>query len=106
MLITERHQLILKLLKEKENVKIHELVELTNTSESTLRRDLDQLEKQNYLKRVHGGASLLQRKRDEPSVFEKITQNLEEKAKIAKYAAELIWTAIVFILMLEQQRIR
>ncbi|MCU6603444.1 DeoR/GlpR family DNA-binding transcription regulator [Peribacillus frigoritolerans] len=90
MLITERHQLILKLLKEKGNVKIHELVELTNTSESTLRRDLDQLEKQNYLKRVHGGASLLHSKRDEPSVFEKITQNLEEKAKIAKYAAELI----------------
>jgi DeoR family fructose operon transcriptional repressor len=64
MLITERHQLILKLLKEKKNVKIHELVELTNTSESTLRRDLDQLEKQNYLKRVHGGASLIHSKRD------------------------------------------
>jgi DeoR family transcriptional regulator, fructose operon transcriptional repressor len=90
LLISERHQLILKLIKEKENIKVQELVELTNTSESTLRRDLDQLEKQNYLKRVHGGASLLQKKRDEPSVFEKITQNLEEKAIIAKYAAGLI----------------
>lgn len=90
MLISERHQIILKLLKEKENVMVQELVELTNTSESTLRRDLDQLEKQNYLKRVHGGASLLHKKRDEPSVFKKITQNLEEKAIIAKYAAGLI----------------
>jgi DeoR family transcriptional regulator, fructose operon transcriptional repressor len=90
LLISERHQLILKLLKEKENVKIQELVELTNTSESTLRRDLDQLEKQNYLKRVHGGASLLQSKREEPSVLEKITRHLEEKIMIARYAAELI----------------
>ncbi|MDQ7862444.1 DeoR/GlpR family DNA-binding transcription regulator [Peribacillus frigoritolerans] len=91
MLITERHQLILKLLKEKENVKIHELVELTNTSESTLRRDLDQLEKAELLKTcTWWRLSLLHSKRDEPSVFEKITQNLEEKAKIAKYAAELI----------------
>jgi DeoR family fructose operon transcriptional repressor len=90
LLITERHRLILELLKEKENVKIYELVELTNSSESTLRRDLDQLEKQNYLKRVHGGASLLQRKREEPSMVEKLTQNLKEKSMIAKYAAKLI----------------
>lgn len=90
MLSSERHQFILNLLKEKEHVKVQELVELTNTSESTLRRDLDQLEKQNFLKRVHGGASLLQKKRDEPSVVEKITQNLTQKASIAKYAAGLI----------------
>lgn len=90
MLITERHRLILDLLKEKEDVKIQELVELTSTSESTLRRDLDQLEKMNYLKRVHGGASLLQRKRDEPSVIERTTQNLKEKETIANYAAGLI----------------
>ena len=90
LLITERHRLILELLKEKENVKIHDLVELTNSSESTLRRDLDQLEKQNYLKRVHGGASLLQRKREELSMVEKSTQNLKEKSMIAKYAAKLI----------------
>lgn len=90
MLITERHRLILDYLKEKENVKVHELVELTKSSESTLRRDLDQLEKQNYIKRVHGGASLLQRKREEPSMIEKSTQNLKEKNILAKYAAQLI----------------
>ncbi len=90
MLISERHQLILNLIKEKENVTVQELVELTNSSESTLRRDLDQLEKQNYLKRVHGGASLLHRKREEPSVGEKVTQNHEEKAGIARHAAGLV----------------
>lgn len=90
MLISERHKLILDVLKEKEHVKIQELVDLTSTSESTLRRDLDQLEKQNYLKRVHGGASLLQRKRSEPSVSEKTTKNLAEKESIAQYAAQLV----------------
>jgi DeoR family transcriptional regulator, fructose operon transcriptional repressor len=90
LLISERHRLILDYLKEKENVKVHELVELTKSSESTLRRDLDQLEKENFLKRVHGGASLLQRKRAEPSMVEKSTQNLKEKAILAKYAAQLI----------------
>ncbi|MDQ0233508.1 DeoR/GlpR family DNA-binding transcription regulator [Metabacillus malikii] len=90
MLISERHRLIIDLLNEKEHVKIQELVELTNTSESTLRRDLDQLEKENVLKRVHGGAALLQRKRTEQSVIEKATQNLVEKKKVAKYAAEFI----------------
>ena len=90
MLITERHQIILNLLKEKKNVKLQELVDLTNTSESTLRRDLDQLEKQNYLKRVHGGASLIKSKREEPSVNERTTKNFDEKGMIAKYAANLI----------------
>ncbi|WP_226670043.1 DeoR/GlpR family DNA-binding transcription regulator [Metabacillus litoralis] len=90
MLVSERHQIILDLLKAKKNVKLQELVDLTNTSESTLRRDLDQLEKQNYLKRVHGGASLVQSKREEPSVNEKTTKNFEEKGLIAQFAAELV----------------
>lgn len=90
MLITERHQMIVNLLKEKRNVKLQELVDLTNTSESTLRRDLDLLEKQNYLKRVHGGASFIQSKREEPSVNEKTAKNFDEKGMIAKYAAKLI----------------
>jgi DeoR family transcriptional regulator, fructose operon transcriptional repressor len=90
LLISKRHRLIVELLKEKEHVKVHELVELTKSSESTLRRDLDQLEKQKYLKRVHGGASLLQKKREERSMTEKSTQNLKEKAILAKYAAQLI----------------
>ncbi|KKI88426.1 DeoR faimly transcriptional regulator [Bacillus sp. SA1-12] len=90
MLISERHRLILDYLKEKENVNIHELVGLTKSSESTLRRDLDQLEKQNYIKRVHGGATLLQKKREELSMIEKSTQNLKEKAILAKYAAQII----------------
>ncbi|WML44965.1 DeoR/GlpR family DNA-binding transcription regulator [Neobacillus sp. PS3-40] len=92
MLTPERHRLILQLLKEKNIVKINELVELTHTSESTIRRDLSQLEEDKFLKRIHGGASRLQGKLQEPSMNEKSSKNLHEKREIAKFAANLVET--------------
>ena len=50
MLEPERHQIILDALKVKSTVKLQELVELTNSSESTIRRDLIQLEQGKFLK--------------------------------------------------------
>ncbi|KAB2333494.1 DeoR/GlpR family DNA-binding transcription regulator [Bacillus mesophilum] len=90
MLTPDRHQLILKLLKQQSTVKIQDIVEATNSSESTIRRDLTQLEKGKYLKRVHGGASRLQGKLQEPSMIEKSAKNLQEKKQIAKHAASLV----------------
>jgi DeoR family transcriptional regulator, fructose operon transcriptional repressor len=90
MLTPERHQIILQLLKEKGIVKIQEIMELTNSSESTIRRDLSQLEEQKFLKRIHGGASRLQGKLQELSMIEKSSKNLQEKRMIAKYAASLV----------------
>ncbi len=65
-------------------------MELTNSSESTIRRDLSQLEEQKFLKRIHGGAQKLQGKLQEPSMIEKSSKNLHEKRLIAKYAAGLV----------------
>lgn len=90
LLEAERHQLILELLKKKNTVKLQELVKLTNSSESTIRRDLTYLEQRGFLKRVHGGAARLQGKLLEPTMSEKSTKNLHEKQKIAKYAAGLV----------------
>ncbi|MCM3668395.1 DeoR/GlpR family DNA-binding transcription regulator [Mesobacillus maritimus] len=90
MLTPERHRLILQLIKEKSVVKIQEIVERTGSSESTIRRDLNQLEQEKQLKRVHGGAARLQGKLQEMSMVEKSTKNLQEKKQIAKYAASLI----------------
>jgi len=90
LLTPERHQMILELLKEKDIVKIHDLMEITNSSESTIRRDLSQLEDKKYLKRIHGGAQKLQGKLQEPSMSEKSAKNLQEKRSIAKYAASLV----------------
>ena len=90
MLTAERHRIILDLLEKQEVVKLQEFVDATSSSESTIRRDLSQLESQRKLKRVHGGAALLQQKREELSVSEKSTKNLQEKLEIAKHAASLI----------------
>ncbi|MFC3882166.1 DeoR/GlpR family DNA-binding transcription regulator [Bacillus songklensis] len=90
MLTPERHRLILKLLKEQEIVKIQDLIDLTNSSESTIRRDLIQLEQSKFLKRVHGGAARLQGKLSEPSIVEKSAKNLQEKIEIAQFAASFI----------------
>ncbi|WLR41407.1 DeoR/GlpR family DNA-binding transcription regulator [Bacillus carboniphilus] len=90
MLTPERHKLILEMLKEKSVVKIQELVDLTDTSESTIRRDLTLLEQDKFLKRIHGGAARLQGKLQEPSMNEKSTKNLHKKQEIARYAAELV----------------
>lgn len=90
MLTPERHRIILELLEQKEVIKLQEILEATMSSESTIRRDLSQLEKSKKLKRVHGGASLLKQKGEELSISEKSTKNLQEKEAIAKHAASLI----------------
>ncbi|MGM0844872.1 MAG: DeoR/GlpR family DNA-binding transcription regulator [Bacillota bacterium] len=90
MLTPERQNIILSLLKEKGVVKLQEIIEGTNASESTIRRDLIQMEEDKKLKRVHGGASLLQGKRSEPSMSEKTSKNLQDKINIAKAAASYI----------------
>ncbi|MFJ9382583.1 DeoR/GlpR family DNA-binding transcription regulator [Peribacillus sp. NPDC101481] len=90
MLTTERHQFILSILKEHGTVKLQELVDQLQASESTIRRDLVQLEEMKLLKRVHGGASLLQRKGLEPTTIEKQNKARAEKQLIARLAASFI----------------
>lgn len=90
MLTEERHNIILELLREKGIVKLNELVETLNTSESTIRRDIIFLESINALKRIHGGATLPKRRLNEPSYSEKEIQNVSEKKIMARYAASLI----------------
>lgn len=90
MLTPERHRLILEMIKDKPIVKIQELVDLTDSSESTIRRDLTLLEEGKFLKRVHGGAARLKGKLQEPSMTEKSFKNLQEKKQIAKFAASLV----------------
>lgn len=87
---TERFNLILNLLEEKQLVTIVELVELTSASESTIRRDLSTLEAQQKLVRVHGGATNKHSARAELSYFEKTTQSIKQKKQIAKLAVSLI----------------
>lgn len=63
MLTPERHQMILQLVKELKVVKLQQLVERTESSESTIRRDLAQLEKQRLLKKSSRWCGCFNRKR-------------------------------------------
>lgn len=104
MLTEERHRLILDLLAQKGVIKLQELVDATGASESTIRRDLTQLETEKKLRRVHGGAALLQQKREELSVSEKSLKYIEEKRRIAVYASSLVQKETASIWMRERQR--
>jgi DeoR family transcriptional regulator, ulaG and ulaABCDEF operon transcriptional repressor len=52
----ERHRIILSAVQEKPVVTVQELVELTDSSEATIRRDIAALHLQKRLRRVRGGA--------------------------------------------------
>lgn len=90
MLTTERHEWIMDLLRQKQTVKISELVEGTGASESTIRRDLTELEAVNLLERIHGGATIRDRNIQELSVYDKSVKNEQEKQRIAAVAAGLV----------------
>lgn len=94
MLSEERCSKILTILDKKKAVTVIELVNLLNTSESTIRRDLNALDKQGKLNKVFGGATSLDIDRqlivEEKDIKDKYHLNKSDKIKIASYAASLI----------------
>lgn len=90
MLKSKRKQLILEKVTKDKFVSLEYLVQVLNTSESTVRRDLDELESERKLRRVHGGAESLHFLQEEESNQEKSIKNIQEKTKIAQKAASLI----------------
>ena len=90
MLKSKRKQLILEKVTKDKFVSLEYLVKALNTSESTVRRDLDELESERKLRRVHGGAESLHFLQEEESNQEKSIKNIQEKTKIAQKAASLI----------------
>lgn len=85
MLNIERYNLILELIKNKKNIKLNELAEEMDVSEATVRRDLNFLEEKGKIRRVHGGAVLIENK-EEDIIYKKMVFS-EEKNKIGKEAA-------------------
>ena len=92
MLAEERFALILEQLNEKRTVTVQQLCEALHTSESTIRRDLTELDRQGRMTKVHGGATLPDSRflADEPTMEAKESQAVEQKHSIAQAAAKLI----------------
>lgn len=93
MLTEKRQAEILSLLKEKGSVTVQELKELFQASESTIRRDLNTLDKKGALVKVFGGAVSAEAEVDQirdEKVALRSEIHMEEKRQIAKVAAALV----------------
>ena len=85
MLAEERFAQILALMAEKRTATVQELCEALNASESTIRRDLNELDRLGKVNKVHGGATLPDSRflADEPTMEAKETLAVAEKRSIA-----------------------
>ncbi len=85
-----REREILNLLADRDQVSVSELAEHLGVSEATVRRDLQTMEEQGLLQRIHGGATRVGIGRHEPFFQDKMAQNRQAKESIARKALELI----------------
>ncbi|OAB34907.1 DeoR family transcriptional regulator [Paenibacillus macquariensis subsp. defensor] len=86
----ERKDYILNKLNLEGKVKTNELVDNLNVSSETIRRYLEDLEEENKLKRVYGGAVKINLSREEPSQLKREVLYADEKRRIGRAAATLV----------------
>ncbi|AWK51917.1 DeoR family transcriptional regulator [Clostridium beijerinckii] len=92
MFTEERFNIILQELKKKGIVSVTDLVKMLDSSESTIRRDLNSLDKKGLLKKIHGGAISIDESSSKHDYMVDVRQslNVDEKYETAKHAASLI----------------
>lgn len=92
MLIERRLNEIISVVEQNRSVSVQELMQRLNASESTIRRDLNTLDTEGRIVKIHGGAmavgSINYTKDDD--VYSRKDLNKEAKLMIARYAASLI----------------
>lgn len=87
----ERRQSLLKLLRRQPGLRVPELAVALDVSEGTIRNDLNALEQEKRLTRVHGGAVLNQQDQFKNNSFlRRFQQNAAAKLAIAREAAALV----------------
>lgn len=86
----ERQRGIHNLAQRNGSVDVAELARRFDVTPETIRRDLSELQAQGLLRRVHGGAVLVERNHYEPTLSARNVQNLDEKLAIAKMALDEI----------------
>ena len=98
MLSVERQQKLLEFLREHKAADLETLAQMFTVSASTLRRDLDALEKQGLVERTHGGA-VYRGQRQHPVAFaERMNVQVDAKRLIGKAAAALVQPHMTLLL--------
>lgn len=94
MLLEQRQEEIVQLLMKEKSVKTSSLCSLFSTSRETIRRDLETLEGQGLIKRIHGGAMRLEASAESAAVYTSFDQRKTEhslnKEEVALEAANYI----------------
>lgn len=98
LLAEERKRIILELLEECEQVRVADLAQQFNVSTETIRRYLEELEAENKLKKVYGGAVKVEKESEEPTLYEREILRIEEKKRIARKAVEFIEDGDVIVI--------
>ena len=88
--VAERRAVIVEQLEKLGRVSVSALAELCCTSEMTIRRDLESLERDGCARRVHGGAVSVVSRSYEPPFAARSRERSDEKAAIGRCAARLI----------------
>ena len=86
----ERQNEIYEILKQKKSISVDKLTKLLYVSQSTIRRDLTEMEKKGLVKRTYGGVVLQESPNEETSLLLRETINVREKKKIAEIASRLL----------------
>lgn len=90
MLILERQNKVLQYVQKKRVATVGELADFFKVHEATIRRDLSTLEEKKKLRRTHGGVIVENEVDSEPAFLERKSEQLEEKKRIGKKAAQFI----------------
>ncbi|MBI5395453.1 MAG: DeoR/GlpR transcriptional regulator [Verrucomicrobia bacterium] len=93
----ERQRRIEALLGQHEFADLATLARELQASESTVRRDLDQLAAKGVLKRTHGGAMTVEHKTEELNFLVRDTRQADEKDLIGRAAAALVQDGMAVI---------
>lgn len=90
MLAEERRLRIVDTVERAGTASVQPLADAFGVSTMTIRRDLQTLEREGRIRRVHGGAIVLRGRGYEPPFPSRADQHLDEKRRIARRAADLV----------------
>jgi DeoR family fructose operon transcriptional repressor len=89
-LAPQRRQRIRSIVESRRAVRLEDLSQALGVSQATVRRDLDELEAEGLVRRVHGGVVAIEERQGEPHFEVKAVEAAEEKERIAARAVALL----------------
>ena len=98
MLIVERHQRLLDMLRDLGTAQLENMAEGVGVSVSTVRRDLETLEQQGLVERTHGGAIYRGPQQHHYALSERMKEHIEQKQMIGRHAASLVLPHMTILL--------